>query len=247
MIFTIASKEAKTLFGSPVAWIALAVLQLVLARLFLVRVDDFLRAQSELALYANAPGVTEAVGAYLFSLAATVLLMATPFFTMRLIADERRNQTLTFLVSAPVSMTEIVLGKFFGLMAFLLLVIGLILAMALSLYAGAPLDLNLILANLLGLVLLTGCYAALGLFLSCLTQHAILAGIGALGALLGLWILHLTASDPDSPLFALSILKRFENLNAGLIDTFDVAYFALFIVTFLTLAIRRLDGERLRG
>lgn len=247
MIFTLAAKEARTLYGSPFAWIVLAVLQVILARLFLLRVDDFLRAQPQLALYANAPGVTEAIGSYLFSSAATVLLMATPFFTMRLVAGERRNQTLTFLISAPVSMTEIVLGKFLGLMSFLLTIVLLILAMALSLYAGAPIDLGLIASNLLGLALLAGCYAALGLYLSCLTRHAILAGIGTLGALLALWILHLTATDPGSPLIALSLLKHFESLSAGLIDTFDLAYFVLFIATFLMLAIRRLDGDRLRG
>lgn len=247
MILTLAAKEARAFYGSPFAWTVLAILQVILARLFLLRTDDFLLAQSQLALYANAPGVTEAVGVYLFSLAATVLLTTTPFLTMRLIAGERRDQTMAFLVSAPISMTEIVLGKFLGLMSFLLTVIGLILAMALSLYAGAPLDLKLILCNLLGLVLITGCYAALGLYLSCLTRHAILAGIGTLIALLALWLLHLTASGPDSPLLALSLLSHFENLNAGLIDTFDLAYFLLFIATFLALAIRRLDGERLRG
>ena len=66
------------------------------------------------------PGATEIVIAPLFSAAAVVLLMATPMLAMRSIAEERRNRTMTLLISAPVSMTQIVLGKFLGLSAFLL-------------------------------------------------------------------------------------------------------------------------------
>ena len=75
---------------------------------------------------------------------------------MRLIAEERRNQTLPFLMSAPVSISAIVLGKYFALLGFLLLAVGLILVMSLSLYLGGRLDLGLLATNSLGLLLLCG-------------------------------------------------------------------------------------------
>lgn len=247
MILTIAGKELKTLFSAPMAWIILAVLEFILAWFFLSQVDAFLAAQTQLAALANPPGVTELVVSPLFGNAAIILLMAVPLLSMRLIAEERRNRTLPLLLSAPVSVTEIVLGKFLGLMAFLGLFIGLAAAMSLSLYAGTSIDLGLLAGNLIGLILLAASFAALGLFISSLTAHPIVAAIGSLGAFLGLWIINMAAHDPESWLHTLSLLKHFESFNRGVIATADAAYFALFIVLFLVLTVRRLDNERMGG
>lgn len=246
MIFTIALKDLKSLFGSPLAWIILAVLQLVGAYLFLSQVDAFIALQPQLGQLANPPGVTEVIVSPLFGGSAIVLLMVVPVVSMRLLSEERRHGTLALLISAPVSMTEIVLGKFLGLMIFLLIAIGLLVAMALSLYAGGTLDLGLLAGNVLGLALLTAGFASLGLFVSSLTAQPILAAIGGLGALLGLWLINLSGGD-DSSLRYFSPLNHFEPFNRGLVDTADIAYFLLFTATFLVLTVRRLDRDRLRG
>ncbi|MEW5943027.1 MAG: ABC transporter permease subunit [Pseudomonadota bacterium] len=247
MIWTIATKELKSLFGSPLAWITLAILQFILAWLFLAQIDAFLAVQPQLAQLANPPGATEVITVPLFGAAAIVLLMVTPLFSMRLIAEERRNQTLPLLMSAPVSLGHIVVGKFLGLMLFLGLVIGLTATMALSLYSGGTLDLGLVLANLLGLGLLAAAFAAAGIYFSSLTAHPAVAAIACLGALLGSWIVAIPAQEPDSALHYLSLLKHFESFNKGLVDTGDVAYFLLVAVAFLVLAVRRLDMDRLQG
>ena len=247
MIFTLAAKELKALFAAPLAWVVLAIVQLVLAWIFLSRLDTYLLLQPQLVQLAQPPGATEVVAAPLFGSAAVLLLMAVPLLSMRLIAEERHNQTMPLLLSAPLSMTEIVVGKFIGLMLFLAALIGLSALMALSLYTGTAPDLGLLAGNLLGLLLISACYAALGLYVSCLTSHPALAAVGALGALLGLWVINLAAGSPESLLHWFSLLKHFESFNRGLIDTADIAFLVLFTVTFLALAIRRLDADRLRG
>ena len=247
MIFTLAAKELKALFAAPLAWVVLAIVQLVLAWIFLSRLDSYLLLQPQLVQLAQPPGATEVVAAPLFGSAAVLLLMAVPLLSMRLIAEERHNQTMPLLLSAPLSMTEIVVGKFIGLMLFLTALIGLSALMALSLYTGTAPDLGLLAGNLLGLLLISACYAALGLYVSCLTSHPALAAVGALGALLGLWVINLAAGSPESLLHWFSLLKHFESFNRGLIDTADIAFLVLFTVTFLALAIRRLDADRLRG
>jgi len=136
MIFTIAGKELKALFASPLAWVVLTVMQIIFGYNFLRRIDDFLQIQPRLIHMTNPPGVTELVVAPTFATAAVVLLFAVPLLAMRLIAEERRNQTMVFLMSAPVSITDIVLGKFLGLMGFLLVVIGLVALMPLALARG---------------------------------------------------------------------------------------------------------------
>ena len=151
MILTIALRELRTLFLSPLAWSILAVVQLLLAFLFLARVEMYQLYQPQLLALDNAPGVTEIVLPDLLGNAAIVLLLVVPLLTMRLIAEERRNKTLTLLVSAPVSMTEIVLGKYLGVLLFLLIVLALIALMPLSLLLGGGLDPGLLFSGLLGL------------------------------------------------------------------------------------------------
>ncbi|MDO9312536.1 MAG: ABC transporter permease subunit [Nitrosomonas sp.] len=247
MIVTIIRKELSMLFISPLAWVLLALIQLVLTWVFLVRLDAFLEIQSQLMQIANPPGITEIIISPVFAMAAIILLMVTPLLSMRLLAEERRNHTLTLLISAPVSMTDIVLGKFLGLMVFFLAVIALIVALSISLRLGGALDFGLLLSNTLGLFLVTACFSALGLYISSLTAQPVIAAIGTLGVLLGLWMINLAASETDGWLQYFSLLKHFEQFNQGLIDTLSIAYFILFIVTFLVLTIRRLDGERLHG
>ena len=247
MIATIAGKELKSMFGSPLAWIVLAALQVILAWIFLMRLDSFLELQPRLQTLANAPGATEIVIAPLFSAAAVVLLMATPILAMRSIAEERRGRTMTLLISAPVSMTQIVLGKFLGLVALLIVPIAMITAMGISLAFGGGLDFGLIGANVLGLAMLVATFAAVGLFASSLTVHPIIAAIGALAILLASWLASLANPDPSSVVQLVSVTRRFESFNNGLVDSADLAWHVLVIALFLALTIRRLDRDRLVG
>ncbi|BCB28522.1 hypothetical protein SKTS_34080 [Sulfurimicrobium lacus] len=244
MIATIAAKELRILFSSPLAWTVLGALQLVLAWLFLNQVDAFLSVQGQLLQLANPPGVTEMVVAPLFGATAMILLVITPVLAMRLIAEERRNHTLPLLLSAPLSLGTIVMGKFLALWAFLCLLVALAAAMALALFSGGPLDAGLLSVGLIGLVLLAACLAALGLYFSSLTAHPAMAAISGIAVALGLWLLDI-ATQEIAPLRALSLLQHFGQANRGLLDTADVAYFLLFAATFLVLTVLRLDRDRL--
>jgi ABC-2 type transport system permease protein len=247
-MFTIAQKELKILFCSPLAWVILALAQVVLAWVFLAHLDTFLQIQPQLIRMANPPGVTEMIVAPLSAMAAVVLLTATPLLTARLIAEERRNQTLTFLISAPVSISDIVLGKFLGLMIFFSAIIALVVALSVSLLMGGSLDFGLLLSNIAGLCLISACFTALGLYISCLSSQPATAGAATLGVLLGVWVVDNVAAESTDGVFRdLSLLARYANLNRGVIDSFDLVYFAIFTLIFLVLSIRRLDNERLHG
>ncbi|ALP51719.1 ABC transporter permease [Candidatus Tenderia electrophaga] len=250
MIFTIAGRELRSLFISPLAWSILAVVQLILAYMFLTQLDLFMNLQSRLLGMAGAPGVTEIIAAPLFGNAAVVLLLVVPMLTMRLVSEERRSQTLSLLFSAPLSMTEIVLGKFLGVMGFLLIMVLLIVLMPLSLLLGGGLDFGMLAAGALGLILLLAAFAAVGLFMSTLTVQPTIAAVSSFGVLLLLWIIDWagnTGSGQASELFAyVSLLRHFESLLKGVFDSADVLYYLLFVTLFLVLSIRRLDAERLQ-
>jgi ABC-2 type transport system permease protein len=247
MIRLIAMRELRSLFSMPSTWFVLAVLQFIFAWFFLARLEAFLEIQPQLAQLANPPGVTITVAAPLFYTAALLLMMLVPMFTMRLIAEERRNQTLTLLLAAPLSGRHIVLGKFAGLLSFLLIMIVSLPLMAYSLALGTHLDGGLLLANCIGLILLTACYVALGLYISSLTTQPVIAAIGALAVLVGLWLADIGAPAAESPWHQFSPLYHFQNFNAGLLDSSDAAYFVLFTAVFLLLTMKRLHNNRVYG
>ena len=166
---------------------------------------------------------------------------------MRLIAEERRNQTITLLLSAPLSGIHIVLGKFLGLLAFLALLMSGVVLMLYSLALGTALDHGLLLSNILGLFLLTASYIALGLYISSLTTQPVIAAIGTFAVLIGLWLADIGATAEDSPWHSVSPLNHFQNFNNGLLDSSDAAFFVLFSAVFLILAVKRLHNNRVYG
>lgn len=247
MIRLLALRELRSLFAMPSTWFALAVLQFVFAWFFLARLDAFLEIQPQLAQLANPPGVTITIAAPLFNTAALLLMMLVPMFTMRLIAEERRNQTLALLLAAPLSSRHIVLGKFFGLLVFLAVLVAGVPLMLYTLALGTALDHGLLLSNMLGLLLLTASYIAVGMYVSALTTQPVIAAIGALAVLVGLWLADIGAAAEDSPWHLISPLNHFQNFNAGLLDSGDAAFFVLFSVFFLLLAMRRIHNNRIYG
>lgn len=249
MIATIAGREFRSLFLSPLAWAILGVVQLILGYLFLSQIEIYLLIQPRLGGMEGAPGVTDLIVAPVLGNAAVVLLLVIPLVTMRLVAEERRNRTLSLLFTAPVTMTDIILGKYLGILLFLLVMVGLIALMPLALLLGGSLDAGKVAAGLLGLTLLLAGFAAIGLFMSTLTEQPVVAAISTFGALLGLWIVDWAGRSgeaADALLQYLSILRHYEPLLRGLVRSEDLAYFALLITAFLILSIRRLDADRVQ-
>ena len=256
MIWTIASKELKALFASPLAWLVLTIVQLIAGYAFLRRLDDFLQLQPQLVQLANAAGVTELVVAPVFATAAIILLFATPLLGMRSIAEERRNQTFVFLTSAPVSMTQIVLGKFLGIWIFLALIIALVAAMPFSLAASTSLDYGLIATVCCGLLLLSAGFAAMSVYLSSLTTQPVAAAFATFAAIAAMILVSEAAGDglrarnwqlPEALAQVFSPLKNFEPFGKGMIDTYAIVCFLLFAVVFIVLTVRRLEARMLRG
>lgn len=244
MILTIAKKELRSLFSSPSTWIILGILQFIFAWFFLARLDAFLQVQTQLAMVANAPGATVSVVAPLFGTLALVLMMLIPLFTMRLLAEERRNQTLVLLLAAPVTSYQIVIGKFLSLIIFNSLLIACCTAMLSILGIGTHLDVGLLFTNAMGLWLLTSSYSVLGLYLSSLTKQPIVAAMNAIALSFGLWLIDIGSAESGSSIRALSPSTHAQSLNAGLIISSDLVYFVLFITLFLMLTIRRVNNNR---
>jgi ABC-2 type transport system permease protein len=248
-VSTIAGRELRSLFVSPLPWAVLAITQAFVAYAFLVKLELFLQLKPHLPGLPGAPGLTAIVVAPALKAAGMVMLLAAPLVTMRLVSEERRNATLSLLLSAPISMTDIVLGKFLGVMSFFCVVVLVVLLTPLSLLAGGNLDFGLLASGALGLLLLMASFAAIGLFMSTLTAHPPVAAISTFGVLLLLWNMDWAgtgAAEGVRPLFSyVAATSHFNALLQGVVDSADVVYSLLIVVVFLLLAIRRLDNMRL--
>lgn len=248
MIWVIAWREFRAMFLAPLAWVILAVIQVILGFMFLANLDNFLLLQPQLQQLENTPGVTDIVISPLMQVAAIILLMVMPLLTMRSIAEEKRNHSLTLLISAPLGISEIVLGKFLGLMLFVLVLVSMLMLMPLSLYLGTTPDVGKLLSIYVGMLLLLGAFSAIGLYLSSLTENQTIAAVGSFGILLMLWIidwLSESVTTGQSLLTWLSLLQHHQSFLEGVFDSADVAYYLLLITCFLGLTIRQLDRERL--
>jgi ABC-2 type transport system permease protein len=248
MIINVARKELKSMFASPMGWVILSLLMFSFGTYYLNGVNDYFAVMSGAMRPAERTGVTQFVGQIVYGFASFMVLFAVPLLSMRLISEERRNQTLPFLFSAPISITEIVIGKFIGLVAFLAILVVYVGVMLSTLNLWADIDFGFIVANSVGLLFMIASFSALGLYFSSLTQQPVVAGILTFIALFAVMFLdRFFAGDPSNTLASLSLVRHFQSFSSGLIDSGDIAYFVLFIVTFLTLTVRRLDADRLRG
>ena len=167
---------------------------------------------------------------------------------MRLVAEERRHNTLSLLLSSPLTTIQIVLGKYLGIMGFFLVMHIMLTLMPLSLFLGGAIDVGVLVANMLALFLLLCSFSAIGLYFSSLTAEPAIAATTTMGTLLLLWILNvvISANDEFSWLGYLSSQNHYAVLIQGVFSSMDVIYFLLIIFLFLSLTVRRLNYERIQ-
>lgn len=251
LITTIALTELRRMFYSPLAWSLLAIVQFIMALIFLLWVQDYMQyMQPKLSTQENPVGVTDTIVFAVYFWAGIIMLAIVPILTMRTFAEERVNGTFTLLRSAPISMTQVVLGKYLGLMLFIFIMVLLISLMPLSLYIGTSLDGGQLLASILGLILLLASFVAAGMFISALVDQPIIAAVVSFGFLLLLVVLYISGSSQSgqSELFVyISHFGHFLSFLRGLFNTADLAYYVLFIIGFLVLTIRKLTDENLQS
>jgi ABC-2 type transport system permease protein len=131
-------------------------------------------------------------------------------------------------------------------MIFFALSLLLLSSMPLSLLIGTALDLQHFAAALLGVLLLTAAFSAIGLYLSTLSAQPVVAAVSTFGILLLLWMLDWAGSQGDDAgmLNYLSLLTHYQVLVQGLVSSVAVLYYLLLTALFLVLSIHRLDLER---
>ena len=232
---TIAWKETKTYFVSPMAYIIMAVYTALAAYYFVTSVSGVL------------PEAT--IRGYIVP-STFIFILLSPIITMRLLAEEQKLGTLELLMTSPVRDYEIVMGKFLASVASLLSVLVPTIYLVILLTWFATPDVGPILTGYLGLVFFGMATLSVGLLASSLSGNQIVAAVLAMGTLLILSIVDL-ASSYAGGIFAdlvlqISITTHLESFARGVIDTHDMVYYLIFTTFMLFLTIRSLESRRWR-
>ncbi len=256
-VFWIARREIGSFFYSPIFYVVTTVFLVLYSFLFFAIFFDYSQGSIQAAAQAEAyqkAGISinanEMVIVPSLGNMGVILLFIIPLITMRSFAEERKNKTFALLLSSPVYLREIVAGKFLACLAvvsFMILLssysIGFIVLM------GQP-ELGSILSGYLGVLLLTGCYIAMGVFASSLTDNQIVAAVIGFGMALLMWLLDLSTQNADTGigmiLEYISLRSHLESFLKGVLDSSDIVYYLSFMAFILFITHQVLDSRRWR-
>lgn len=257
-ICAIVEKEWRHYFGSPIAYVALTIWTLLFGLFHVLIFRSFLlysMRSAQQTEFGGAPklSLNELVIGHVLQNMAVVALFVTPMLTMRLFAEEKKQGTLELLATAPITAMQIILGKFFGALSLFALMIaaGLLNFVLLWQYATVAPEWKPVATGALGLLLLSACFIAVGLFVSTLTRNQIVAGTLTFGILLGFWILGWLDDPTSGPLMRvvayLGLLPHLDSLMKGVLDLKDVVFYVSFMALGLFLAHQSLESQRWRA
>jgi len=248
-IYYIARKELREYVSSVMGYVFLTMLLFLTGLFFWLLVTSYAEYSSQVAgspMAGELPDLTDAVLGGLFENMGVFFLFVNPLMAMRLVAEERRNRTLEFLLTAPVSSGEIVLGKFFGSVAFFVVYLVLTVQFPVVLARLGSVDPGPVITAYLGALLLGAACIAIGLLASSFTQHQLVAGILAFTFSLVLWVISLAGSGPGSEGIwsYLSILEQFQGFTKGYVKLEGAVYYVSLIVFCLFAAVQRIETLR---
>ena len=185
-ILTIAQKELRSYFVSPMAYVAIGFFVFIYGYFFVVSLNFMVRVsmQAGMAGGPQAININEYMMRPLLGNMAVVMLFLLPALTGRSYAEEKRSGTIELLLSSPLTGPQIILGKYLGALALftLMLAVTLIHVGVLFIY-GEP-ELGPILSGYLGLWLMGGAFISVGLLISSMTKNQTVAVMGAFGTAL---------------------------------------------------------------
>ena len=225
-------REFRSYFSTPIGFIVLAAFYFFLGLYF------------SLIYSYGSPDIATVIVAM-----STVIVFAMPILTMRLMSEDRRQKVDQALLTAPVSLTSIVLGKFFAALA--VFAIGFAPTLVFEIIVASYVTVNIMsyIYALFGMLLLGSALIAIGMFISSLTESAVISAI--LTLVINILVLYMSSfASMVSVSWIATIIEKaafitaFENFGQNIFSVADVMYFVSISAAFLFLCVRSLDKRR---
>ena len=206
-------KDFKVYFVSPIAYIVISIFLIISGWFFFS--TFFLFSQAEMRGF--------------FALLPMIFSFVIPAITMRLFSEELNTGSYELLLTLPVSVRDVVIGKFFSSVAFLVIMLIPTISYAIFISFYGDLDWGPVFGGYFGAILLGAAYASIGLFVSSLTRNQIIAFIVGTAVCFGLTLLDkILFFLPDSLIGVFQFLGadyHFQNVARGILDSRDILYF----------------------
>ncbi|RTZ02028.1 gliding motility-associated ABC transporter permease subunit GldF [Flavobacterium sp. GSP6] len=236
---SIVLREIKSFFGSPIGYLVIAIFLIINGLFLWVFEGDY-----------NILNTGFADLTPFFTLAPWILIFLIPAVTMRSFSDEKKQGTIELLLTKPLSIWQIVNGKFFG--ALLLIVMAIIptfIYVAVISSLGMPegnIDMGSTIGSYFGLLFLIAAYSAIGIFTSTLSDNQIVAFIIAVFLCFFFYFgfegLAAVVPNVSSIIASLGMQDHFKSMSRGVLDTRDILYFTSITVVFLSFTVYNLKS-----
>ena len=232
-MFAIFKRELKAYFTSPLGYVFLAIFY----------------AFSGLFFYIFSLSVGSTDISSVFLMMFIVLMVFVPLLTMRLLSEDKKQKTDQLILTAPVSLLSIVMGKFLAAYAIFAIGVAVMPVYGFVMSTFATVSWLPIWGNTVGLLLLGGIFVSIGLFISSLTENQMIAAIG--GFFINLMILLMNTLKSALPngflqdvLSSISVYSRYSEITSGIFSLSSLIFFVSAIFIFLFLTVRVLEKRR---
>lgn len=233
-MLAILKRELSSYFTSPIGYVFLAVFYFFSGMFFYS------------VLYSNSTDIS-----YVFSGMFTVLLFVVPLLTMRLMSEEKKQKTDQLLLTSPVSLTGLVLGKFLAAVCMYAIALAVTVIYSLILAGFASPEWMVVIGNIFGSLLLGAALIAIGLFISSMTENQMIAAVGSFAVMMFILMMDSFVSIiPSSLSFiskiltGLSFMTRYNELVTGILNIGTILFFISVAVVFNFLTVRVLEKRR---
>lgn len=234
-MLAIFKREFKAYFTTPVGYVILAI-YLFFSGLFFANMYSY-----------GYPYIS-----FIFSQMFTIVMFTIPVITMRMMSEDKRQKTDQALLTAPVKLGSIVLGKFFAALAFFMLAFSEVVLFQIILAFVTTPDMAAFFGNLIGLILFGSALIAVGIFISALTESQTVAAIGSFAVSLLLLLMDSIAGFAEglgwTPIVKvvewISFNGRYTTFTEGIVDLSNIVFFISFTGIFLFLTTRVLEKKR---
>ena len=232
-MIAIIKRELKSYFTSPAGYVVLAVLTAAVCYFFTT-------------LFASG----YADPSYIFSYISIFVLIMIPILTMRLFSEEKMKKTDQLLLTSPVSISSVVLGKFFAaLIFFSLFLIETVIFNFIYIGFGVSVDWMVYLGNIIGILLFAASFIAIGILISALTESQVVAAVGSFAVSFFLLMLTTISNMANNEIVTkicnwISFSDRYYTFTDGVFNIANFVFFLSIIAVFLFLTSRVIDRKR---
>ncbi len=225
-MWAIIKKEFKSYFATPIGYIFIGVFLIAFSVAFYFTVISSGNVKFE-NIYCTLPSIL-------------ALAFVIPLLTMRSFAEERKTGTEQLLLTSPLSITKVVIGKFIAALSIILITeICTFMYFAIICHYGMP-DIKTTICTMLGFILFCMVYISFGIFASSITENQIIAGVISIGFFIITWVLP----DFNPNLNGMSFINMFYGYTQGQIDIADTVTFITFTITCIILTITLMQRRK---